>query len=133
MAAVDPISDMFAAMANASRASLDVARVGASRYKEAILRVLQQEGFIRGFRVTREKTGRRVLEIQMAYGSRRERLLNGVTRVSRPGRRRYVSLEELKPLLRRLETAVLSTSHGILTGRQAVERKTGGELLALVW
>ena len=133
MASTDPISDLFAALANASRAYLDSARVPDSRYKQSVLKALQAEGFIRGWRLTGEKGRSRALDIQLAYGPARERLLNGVTRVSTPGRRVYVGLAELKAYLRRLETALLSTPHGVMTGQAAMARKTGGELLCLLW
>ncbi len=133
MASSDPISDLFAALSNASRAHLDSARVPDSKYKQSLLKVLQGEGFIRGWRVTGEKGRARILDIQLAYGPARERLLNGVERVSTPGRRVYVGLDGLKPYLRRLETVLLSTPHGVLTGQAAAVRKTGGELLCLLW
>ncbi len=133
MASSDPVSDLFAALANASRAHLDSARVPDSRYKQSLLKALQAEGFIRGWRVTGEKGRARTLDVQLAYGPARERLLNGVERVSTPGRRVYVGLDGLKPYLRRLETVLLSTPHGVLTGQAAAARKTGGELLCLLW
>lgn len=133
MASTDPVSDLFSALANASGAYLDSARVPDSKFKQAVLKALQAEGFIRGWRVTGEKGGARVLDVQLAYGPARERLLNGVQRVSSPGRRVYVGLAELKTYLRRLETSLLSTPHGVLTGQAAAARKTGGELLCLLW
>jgi small subunit ribosomal protein S8 len=131
MASTDPIADMLAALQNGSRASLDVVRITNSRFKQGILRALRAEGFVKSFRVLEGKGGK--LEIQLVYGPKREPLLNGVKRVSRPGRRVYVSLEELNPIIRRLEVPFLSTSQGILTGAQAKSRKVGGELLCLVW
>lgn len=133
MASADPLSDLLAAISNASRAYLDSARVPDSKFKQAVLKALQAEGFIRGWRVAGEKGRARQLEVQLAYGPARERLLNGVERVSKPGRRVYVGLDELKPYLRRLETSLLSTPHGVLTGQAAAARKTGGELLCLLW
>lgn len=133
MASADPLSDLLSALANASRAYLDSARVPDSKFKQAVLKALQAEGFIRGWRVTGEKGRARQLDVQLAYGPARERLLNGVERVSKPGRRVYVGLDELKQYLRRLETSLLSTPHGVLTGQAAAARKTGGELLCLLW
>ena len=83
--------------------------------------------------MTGEKGKARHLEVQLSYGPARERLLNGVQRVSTPGRRVYVGLDELKTYLRRLETSLLSTPHGVMTGQAAAARKTGGELLCLLW
>lgn len=133
MPSTDPIADLFAALKNASVAYLDSARVSDSRYKQAVLKTLQAEGFIKSFQVAGDKSGRKRLEIHLAYGPKRERLINGVTRMSKPGRRVYLGLADLKPLLRRLEVPLLSTPQGILTGHQAFARKTGGEFLALVW
>ncbi len=131
MPSTDPVADLLAALKNGSRASLDVVRVANSRFKQEILKLLQSEGFIKGYRVAGGKDGR--LEIQLVYGPNREPLLNGAKRVSRPGRRVYVDLKELNNFLHRLEIPLLSTSQGILTGTQARLRKVGGELLCLVW
>ncbi|MEK7767651.1 MAG: 30S ribosomal protein S8 [bacterium] len=133
MASTDPVSDLLAAVSNASRAYLDTALVPHSAYKQNILKILQEEGFIRAWRAVGKEPQSRRLEVSMHYGPNRERLLNGVRRVSRPGRRVYVGLEQLKPYLHRLEVALLSTPQGVLTGPQAFARKTGGELLCLVW
>jgi len=129
----DPVADLLAALSNASLAHLDAARVTDSKFRQAVLKVLHAEGFVRSFRVVGDKAGRRVLEIHLAYGPKRERLLNGARRVSRPGRRVYVGLAELKPYLRRLEVSVLSTPQGVMSGAQAFSRQCGGELLCLVW
>lgn len=133
MPSTDPISDLLAALGNGSRAYLDSALVPSSSFKQAVLKVLQEEGFIKSYRVVGKAPQDRRLEIQLHYGPARERLLNGVRRMSRPGRRMYVDLDELRPYLRRLETSLLSTPQGVLTGQQAHARKTGGELLCLVW
>ena len=133
MPAADPIADLLAAVKNASVAYLDQARVADSRFKQSVLRVLQADGFIKAFSVGADKTGRKRLEIHLAYGPKRERLLNGVRRMSKPGRRLYVGVAELKPYLRQMEVPLLSTPLGILTGAQAYARKTGGEFLCLVW
>jgi small subunit ribosomal protein S8 len=134
MPSTDPLADMLGAIVNASRAKLDAARVPDSRFKQAVLKVLQAEGFIRSFRsVERKGTGGRVLEIQVWYGPKGERLINGMQKVSTPGKRVYVSLPELKPHLRRIETVLLSTPQGVLTGPQAYSRRVGGELLCVLW
>lgn len=132
MPSTDPIADLLAALKNASTARLDTVRLPASRFKQAVLKALQDEGFIRSFQVLKGKRGSEI-EIRMNYGPKRERLLNGVKRISRPGRRIYGDLDEIKPYLRRLEVLIVSTPHGILTGAQAFARKSGGELLCQVW
>jgi small subunit ribosomal protein S8 len=133
MPSTDPIADLLAAISNASLAHLDTARVTDSKLRQAVLKVLHAEGFVRSYRVVGDRAGRRVLEVHLAFGPRRERLFNGAKRVSRPGRRVYVDLAGLKPYLRRLEVSVLSTSQGVMSGAQAFARNLGGELLCLVW
>jgi small subunit ribosomal protein S8 len=128
MASTDPLADLLSAMKNASQARLDTMRVPDSRFKQAVLKVLQAEGFIRAFR-----TSGRNLEISLGYGPKRERLLNGARRISRPGRRVYGGLAEIKSYLRRLEILIVSTPQGVMTGAQAFARRTGGELLCLLW
>ncbi len=92
MPSTDPLADLLVAIRNASIAHLDVARISDSRFKQAVLKVLQEEGFIKSFRVLSDKDSKRHLEIQLGYGPKRERLLNGVKRISRPGRRVYARL-----------------------------------------
>lgn len=133
MASTDPLADLLTALRNASSASLDTARVPDSRYKQSVLKALQSEGFIRSFRVSGEGTPKRTLEVHLAYGPKRERLLTGVRRMSTPGRRVYIQLADLKALVRRFEVPFLSTPQGVLSGPQAFARSTGGELLCLVW
>jgi small subunit ribosomal protein S8 len=128
MASTDPLADLLVSLKNASQARLDLVRVPNSKYKQSVLKVLQAEGFVKSFR-----TSGRNLEVQVGYGPKRERLLNGVKRISRPGRRVYAGVDGIKPFLRRLEVLVVSTPLGVLTGTQAFARKTGGELLCLLW
>ena len=132
MPSTDPVSDMLAALKNASRARLEMARLPASKFKQAILKVLQEEGFIKSFQVVKGKRGGEI-DIRLSYGPKRERMLNGCRRLSRPGRRMYADLDDIKPYLRRLEVLLISTPNGILTGAQALARKSGGELLCQVW
>lgn len=133
MPSSDPFADLLVALKNASLANLDAARVPDSRFKQAVLRVLQEEGFVKSFQVIGDKAGGGMLDIRINYGPRRERLLNGVRRISRPGCRVYAGLDDLRPYLRKLEVALLSTSQGVMTGAQAAARKIGGELLCQVW
>jgi small subunit ribosomal protein S8 len=132
MPSTDPVSDLLAALKNASVARLETARLPVSRFKQAVLKALQDEGFIRSFQVVKGRRGSEI-EVRLNSGPRRERLFNGARRISRPGRRVYAGLGEIKPYLRRLEVLVVSTPHGVLTGAQAFARKTGGELLFQVW
>jgi len=133
MPSTDPIADLLVALSNASRVRHDRTTLPDSRVAKAILAALQGEGFIRSFRALPGKGASRRIEVCLAYGPKRECLLNGTTRISTPGRRVYVGLAGLKPLLRRLEVPFLSTPQGIMTGAQAFSRKIGGELLCVVW
>jgi len=128
----DPIADLLAALKNASSARLETARLPGSRFKQAVLKTLQEEGFVKSFQVVKGKRGSEI-EIRLNYGPKRERLLNGAKRISRPGCRVYANLDEIKPYLRRLEVLLVSTPRGVLTGAQALARKVGGELICQVW
>ena len=110
MPSSDPLSDLLAALKNATLARLDVARISDSRFKRAVLKVLQEEGFVKSYQVVKGRGPGSALEVRLAYGPKRERMLNGARRISRPGRRVYASLDEIKPYLRRLEVLVVSTS-----------------------
>jgi len=133
MPSTDTVADMLCGLSNASCVNHDRTMVPDSRFIRSILQVLQGEGFIKGFRVPSAKGGPRRIEVILAYGPKREHLLNGAKRVSRPGRRVYIGVDEIKPMARRLEVAIISTPHGVMTGAQAFSRKTGGEFLCQVW
>lgn len=133
MPSTDPLADLLAALKNSTRARLDVARVQDSKFKRAVLKVLQEEGFVKSFQVVKGRAAGADLEVRLAYGPKRERLLNGAKRISKPGRRVYAGLDEIKPYLRKLEVLMVSTSQGVFTGAQAFARKAGGELLFQVW
>ena len=133
MPSTDPVADLLTILRNASRARLDRATLPDSSLTRAIIQVLQSEGFVKSCRASAPRGPARRLEVVLSYGPKRELILNGARRVSRPGRRVYVGLGELKPLLRQLEVPLLSTPQGIMTGAQALSRKTGGELVCMVW
>jgi len=133
MPSTDPVADLLSALCNASAVNHDRTMVPDSRFIRSILQVLQGEGFIKSFRPPSGKGAVRHIEVVMAYGPKREHLLNGAKRVSRPGRRVYIGIDEIKPLARRLEVAIVSTPQGVMTGAQAFVRKSGGEFLCQVW
>ena len=133
MPSTDPVADLLTILRNASRARLDRTTAPDSSLSRAIIQVLQSEGFIKAWRASAPRGAQRRLEVTIPYGPKRELILNGTRRVSCPGRRVYIGLGELKPLLRRLEVPLLSTPQGIMTGAQALSRKTGGELVCVVW
>ena len=128
----DPIADMLTRIRNANRAMHDSASMPTSRMKEEIARLLEQEGYIKGFRVV-EGEPFSTLVVDLKFGKNRERVITDLKRVSKPGRRVYARKDRLPRVLGGLGTAILSTSTGVITTRQAAERGVGGEVLAFVW
>ena len=128
----DPIADMLTRIRNGNKAMHDTVSMPTSRMKEEIARVLKEEGYIKDVRVEPgEPVAMLVLELK--YGRSRERVLTGLKRVSKPGRRVYARKDRLPRVLGGLGTAILSTSSGVITSRQAAERGVGGEVIAFVW
>jgi small subunit ribosomal protein S8 len=134
MTMTDPIADMLTRIRNANVAMHDTVRMPSSKLKEALAAVLLSEGYIAGFRANAaaERPGR-TLEIQMKYTRERTRTISGIRRVSKPGLRVYVGSDKLPRVLGGLGVAVLSTSQGLMTDREARRRGVGGEVLCHVW
>jgi small subunit ribosomal protein S8 len=108
--------------------------IPASRFKLEIAKILEQEGYINGFRQTAEtEGGADVIRIQLKYGPRGENVISGLERVSRPGRRAYVGRDDVPKVLAGLGTTILTTSRGVMTGRDAARAGVGGEVLCNVW
>jgi len=130
----DPLADMLTRVRNANVAMQDTVRMPSSKLKEALAAILQQEGYISGYRID-DNPGRpgRILEISMKYTPERARTISGLRRVSKPGLRVYTKAERLPRVLGGLGVAVLSTSHGLMTDREARQRRLGGEILCFVW
>jgi small subunit ribosomal protein S8 len=128
----DPIADMLTRIRNANKAMHDRVEMPNSRMKQEIARLLKEEGYIKDFRVV-EGTPFATLVIELKFGKNRKRILTDVKRISRPGRRVYARKDRLPRVLGGLGTAILSTSTGIITSRQAAERGVGGEVIAFVW
>jgi len=128
----DPIADMLSRIRNANRAMHDTVAMPTSRMKEEIARLLQDEGYIKGFSVV-EAEPVSSLVIELKFGKNRERVITDLKRVSKPGRRVYAKKDRLPRVLGGFGTAILSTSSGVITTRQAAERGVGGEVLAFVW
>ena len=135
----DPISDMLARIRNAVTAKHTRVDLPASKLKAEIARILQDEGYIQGFRMLEEpaeKEGRQPLQIIrlfLKYGPRGEKVITGIERISRPGRRVYFGVEEVPVVLGGLGTSILTTSQGVMTGRAAKKAGVGGEVLCNVW
>lgn len=128
----DPIADMLTRIRNAVQVYKESVDVPASKFKEQIARILAQEGFIR--RVERvEVEGKPVLRLHLKYGPRREKVIQHIRRVSRPGRRVYVTAENLPKVRRGLGLAIVSTSKGLLPDREARKLGVGGEVICEVW
>jgi small subunit ribosomal protein S8 len=128
----DPIADMLSRIRNGNTAYKDQVEVPSSRLKEEIARLLVKEGFVRSYRVEGDPPKQRIV-IEMKYGPERQRTISGLKRVSRPGRRVYADRQRLPRVLGGLGVAILSTSRGVMTDRQAAKRGIGGEVLAQVW
>jgi small subunit ribosomal protein S8 len=128
----DPIADLLTRIRNAGMARKDEITLPSSTLKERIAQILEREGYLSA--VSAEGAGKdRVLTIRLKYGTSRESSINGLKRVSKPGRRVYAGKGEVPRVLGGLGIAILSTSQGILTDRQARKEGVGGEVLAYVW
>lgn len=126
----DPIADYLTRLRNAARVNRQDVTVPYSRMKEEITRILKQEGFISGYEV--DRTGRPQIKVSLKFINRTP-ALTGLKRVSRPGLRKYVGSEDVPRVLGGMGISILSTSRGIMTGREAKREHVGGELLAVVW
>ena len=134
MTMTDPIADMLTRIRNANVAMHDTVRMPSSKLKVALAKILLKEGYISGHQVL-ENPGKatQILEITMKYTPERARTITGIQRVSKPGLRVYTPAETLPRVLGGLGVAVLSTSQGLLTDREARKRHVGGEVLCYVW
>ena len=128
----DPIADMLTRLRNANSAYHDTAAMPYSKIKSHIAEILQQEGYIAGWRVEDAEVGRKLV-VDLKYGNSRERSIAGIKRVSKPGLRVYAKKDNLPKVLGGLGVAIISTSGGLLTDKQANKRGVGGEVLAYVW
>ena len=134
----DQIADMLTRIRNATSARQTRVDVPASRLKLEIARILQSEGYVQGFKSVevpgrRGTQPRRMIRIALKYGPRGQRVLSGLERVSRPGRRVYFGRDKTPPVLAGLGTSILTTSRGVMTGRDAARVGVGGEVLCNVW
>jgi len=128
----DPIADMLNRIRNGIVAKQEMVPVPASKTKIAIAEVLRQEGFIRDFEVVSEGV-KRSIRLRLAYGGRKEPVISGLRRVSKPGLRVYVQKREIPRVYGGLGIAILSTPMGVMTGQEAWRHRMGGEILCYVW
>ena len=132
MQITDTIADMLTRIRNASSALHDTVDVPASNMKKAIANILLEEGYIKNFQVL-EDNKQGVIRIVLKYGENKTPVITGLRRVSKPGLRIYTGCEDMPRVMKGLGIAILSTSKGVMTGKQAKAEKVGGEILAFVW
>ena len=134
MTMTDPIADMLTRIRNANTAMHDQVKMPSSEQKVALAQILQSEGYITGYTLNPSTSGPgEVLTISMKYSDDRARTISGLRRISTPGLRVYRKSDSVPRVLGGLGVAVLSTSHGLMTDREARKRKVGGEVLCYVW
>ena len=130
----DPIADMLTRIRNAVTAKPTRVDMPASRIKADIARILTDEGYVQSFKLMEEPGAvQKTLRLQLKYGPHGERVITGIERISRPGRRVYFGVEDVPVVLAGLGTSILTTSHGVMTGRAAVKAGVGGEVLCNIW
>ena len=132
MTMTDPIADMLTRIRNANTVKHETVDVPASNIKKEIVRILLEEGFIRGYDVIEDgKQG--IIRIQLKYGQTGERVISGLKRISKPGMRVYADKHEVPRVFNGLGISIISTSKGILTDKQARKENVGGEVICFVW
>ena len=134
----DPISDMLTRIRNGVSAKQTRVDLPASKLKVEIAKILQDEGYIQGFRMVEQpaeknRQARPMIRLFLKYGPHGEKVITGLERISRPGRRVYIGVEEVPAVLGGLGTSILTTSRGVMTGRAARKAGVGGEVLCNVW
>ena len=128
----DPIADLLTRIRNASRAEHEKVDIPASKLKVRVAEILKDEGFIKNFRVL-EDAKQGTLRVYLKYGAANEKIISGLVRVSKPGRRVYVTHDSIPTILGGMGVTLVSTSRGVLTDRDARKQRVGGEVLAYVW
>ncbi len=132
MSMTDPIADMLTRIRNAGHARFDKVDIPASRMKISLARILKDEGFIKNYKVIKDNR-QGILRVYLKYGDQQQSLIQGLRRVSKPGRRVYAGSEELPRVQGGLGVAVISTSKGVVSDRQARKMQMGGEVLCEIW
>jgi small subunit ribosomal protein S8 len=132
MTVTDPVADLLTRVRNASSANHDIVEVPASRLNVEILRILREEGFIRNFELLKDRQFP-TAKLSLKYGPRQEKVLSNLKRISKPGLRVYARRDKVPRVLRGLGVAIISTSRGVMTDREARKLGIGGEVLCFVW
>lgn len=128
----DPIADLLTRVRNANSAEHESVEVSASKIKQEIVRILKEEGFIKGYEII-EQPPQNKIKIYLKYGPRRDKIITNLKRVSKAGRRVYCKKDEVPRVLRGLGIAIISTSEGVMTDREARRRGVGGEVICYVY
>ena len=131
MIMTDPIADMLTRIRNAVQARHDVVEVPANKEKIEIAKILKEEGFITDYKVEGEV--KKTITITLKYGPNNEKVINGLRRISNPGLRAYAKVDSIPRVLNGLGIAIISTSHGLMTDKEAKAKHVGGEVIAYVW
>ena len=129
----DPLADMLTRIRNAHKAKFEIADLPSSRLKTGVANLLKREGYIRDFKVLSGDNNKKILRISLRYDKQNQPVIAGLTRVSKPSLRVYARKDTIPSVLSGLGIAILSTSKGILTDRDARDLKVGGEVLCFVW
>ena len=132
MVVTDPIADMLTRIRNANQMRYKEVEVPASKMKLEIARILKEEGFIVDFKVKKNNV-QNIIVLTLKYSDKKERVITGLKRISKPGLRVYAKAEEIPTVLNGLGIAIVSTSKGVMTGKDAKKQSLGGEVLAYVW
>ena len=132
MQITDPIADMLTRIRNANSAKHETVNIPASKMKEAIAKILLEEGYIKSYEVV-EGDVQGIIKVTLKYGANKEKVISGLERVSKPGLRVYAGKDELPRVLKGLGVAIISTSKGIMTDKKARAEQIGGEVIAFVW
>ena len=133
MAMTDPIADMLTRIRNAISAEHDTVDIPASKMKVEIARILKQEGYISGYSVEGDTAKEKTIKVELKYGPDKQRVITGLKRISKPGLRVYAKGDNVPRVLNGLGIAIISTSKGLMTDREARKNNLGGEVVAYVW
>ena len=128
----DPIADMLTRIRNANQMRYKEVEVPASKIKVEIARILKEEGFISDYKIKKNNV-QNIISLNLKYGQNKERVITGLKRISKPGLRVYAKTEELPRVLNGLGIAIISTSKGLMTDKEARKESLGGEVLAYIW
>jgi small subunit ribosomal protein S8 len=132
MVVTDPIADMLTRIRNANQLKYKSVKIPTSKVKVEIARILKDEGFIVDYTMVKEDK-ENIISVELKYGPKKERIITGLKRISKPGLRVYAKLEEIPTVLNGLGIAIISTPKGLMTNKEAKNNQVGGEVIAYIW